>query len=304
MRAKATVATGSSAAPGSDPGALPPPAVLPGSGLISGLIPGLIPGTQAPQTGSRQPPSPAAPCTVPPVLTLDINAAGLTQVIVDSPCHAGTVAELSYDTLRFGIALDATGSGSVAAVGFQQASAAVMRFADHASMAFEISFADTERMARVALAWEMPLDLDLHAFEFGALARSDGHVRPDQPRSYGDVRRRGGGYLLEYRPVGGVGQSISVYTYWHRYGGRSGVVRLGLDFASRDGRQRSDTCGAGTLAEPDFTVLRSVAGKLERPRHRRLASLDCAAVAAVAAVAGTADRFIGDAIDDMIVLKR
>ena len=282
-----------------------PPAPLSG--------PGVITGTGAPQTGVQQPgeqppqppatrvaalPSPTEPCTVPPALILDIRSAGLTEVIVDSPCHAGTVAELSYDGLSFGVALDGAGAGTVAAVGFQQASDAVMRFSGGETIDFNIPFADTERMARVALAWELPVELDLHAFEFGALPRSDGHVRPDRPRSFGDVRRRGGGYLLEYQPVGGVGQSISVYTYWRRYGGRSGVVKLGVDFASRDGRQRPDTCGGGALAEPDFTVLRSMAGKLERPRYRRLASLDCAAIA------GTADLYIGDAVDDMIVLQR
>ncbi|MCH8953294.1 MAG: hypothetical protein IID49_14405, partial [Proteobacteria bacterium] len=285
-----------------------PPAPLSG--------PGVITGTGAPQTGARQPgkqppqppatrvaalPSPTEPCTVPPALILDIRPAGLTEVIIDSPCHAGTVAELSYAGLRFGVALDRAGAGSVAAVGFQQASDAVLRFSGGETKEFNIPFADTERMARVAVAWEAPVALDLHAFEFGALARSEGHVRPDRPRSFSDVRRRGGGYLLEYRPVGGVGQNISVYTYWRRHGGHSGVVRLELDFASRDARRRTDTCGGGAHAEPEFTVLRSVAGKLERPRRRRLASLDCAAVAATA---GAADRFIGDAVDDLIVLKR
>jgi hypothetical protein len=235
---------------------------------------------------------------VPPALILDIKPAGLTEVIVDSPCHARTVAELSYDGLRFGVALDAAGAGTVAAVGFQQASDAVLRFAGGETIGFNIPFADTERMERVVLAWEMPVDLDLHAFEFGALPRSADHVRPDQPRSYGDVRRRGGGYLLEYLPVGGVGQSVSVYTYWQRHGSRSGVVKLKVDFASRVGRERPDTCSGGALAEPDFTVLRSVAGRLERPRRRRLASLDCAAIA------GTADIYIGDAVDDMIVRQR
>jgi len=283
-----------------------PPAVL--------SDPGVITGTGAPQPRAQQPASPASPaspaarvaalpsatepCVVPPALILDIKPAGLTEVIIDSPCHAGTVAELSYDGLRFGVALDAAGAGTVAAVGFQQASDAVLRFAGGKTIDFNIPFADTERMTRVALAWELPVDLDLHAFEFGALPRSDGHVRPDQPRSYGDVRRRGGGYLLEYQPVGGIGQSVSVYTYWRRYGGRTGVVKLKVDFASRNGRDVPDTCSGGALAEPDFTVLRSVAGKLERPRRRRLASLDCAAIA------GTADRYIGDAVDDMIVLQR
>ncbi|MEE8456113.1 MAG: hypothetical protein V3R90_15435, partial [Limibaculum sp.] len=97
------------------------------------------------------------------------------------------------------------------------------------------------------------------------------------------------------------GQSVGIYTYWHRYGGPSGVVRLGVEYTSRNGRKRPDTCAGGTFAEPDFTVLRSVAGELERPRLRRLASLDCAAVVGIA---GTADRYIGDAVDDMIVLQR
>ncbi len=273
--------------------------------------PGVITGTGAPQPRAQPPespaarvaalPSPTAPCTVPPALILEVKPAGLTEVIIESPCHARTVAELSYDGLRFGVALDAAGAGTVAAVGFQQASDAVLRFAGGETIDFNIPFSDTERMTRVALAWEMPVDLDLHAFEFGALPRSDGHVRPDQPRSYRDVRRRGGGYLLEYQPVRGVGQSVSVYTYWRRHGSRSGVVKLKVDFASRDGRKRPDTCSGGALAEPDFTVLRAVAGKLERPRRRRLASLDCAAVVGIA---GTADRYIGDAVDDMIVLQR
>ena len=196
-------------------------------------------------------------------------------------------------------------AGTVAAVGFQQASDAVLRFAGGETIDFNIAFSDTERMTRVALAWELPVDLDLHAFEFGALPGSGGHVRPDRPRSHSDVRRRGGGYLLEYQPVGGVGQSVSVYTYWRRHGGRAGVVKLGVEFASRDGGQRPDTCGGGALAEPDFTVLRSVAGKLERPRRRRLAALDCAAITGgIASSAGTADHYIGDAVDDMIVLRR
>jgi hypothetical protein len=246
-------------------------------------------------------PSPTEPCTVPPALILDVKPTGLTEVIIESPCHARTVAELSYDGLRFGVALDAAGAGVVAAVGLQQSSDVRLQFADHEAISFNIPFSDTERMDRVALVWEMPVDLELHAFEFGALPSSDGHVGPDQPRSHGDVRRRGGGYLLDYQPVDGIGQSISVYTYWRRHGGRSGVVSLKVDFATRDGRSRPDTCSGGVLAEPDFTVLRSSAGKLLRPRHRRLASLDCAVVSGIT---GTADRFIGDAVDDMIVLHR
>jgi hypothetical protein len=274
------------------------PAVLSDPNVAAGAG---APPAETPEARTAALPSPTAPCTVPPALILDVKPAGLTEVIIESPCHARTVAELSYDDLRFGVLLDGAGAGIVAAVGLQQASDATLRFIDDAAVSFNIPFSDTERMDRVVLAWEMPVTLELHAFEFGALPRSAGHVRPDQPRSYGDVRRRGGGYLLEYQPVDGVGQSVSVYTHWRRNGGRSGVVKLKVDFASRDGRERPDTCSGGALAEPDFTVLRSVAGKLERPRRRRLASLDCTAISGIAS---SADRYIGDAVDDMIVLHR
>jgi len=295
-------------------------AAVRGPGEAAGLVPvdttppaalsdpGAVSGTGTPQTGTQQPGSPAdrvaalpeatEPCVVRPGLILDVKPAGVTEVIIESPCHAGAVAELSYDGLRFGVALDAAGAGTVAAIGLQQASNATLRFVDGETLDFNIPFADTERMERVALAWDMPVDLGLHAFEFGALPQSGDHVRPKYPRSHDDVRRHGGGYLLEYRSVGGVGQSLSIYTYWRRHGGRSGVVKLMLDYTSRDGRKRPDTCGGGTLSEPDFTVLRSVAGKLERVRRGRLASLDCAVIA------GTAGRYIGDAVDDMIVRQR
>jgi hypothetical protein len=274
-----------------------PPAVL--------SDPNVEPGT-GPQSNQReaQPgrvaalPSPTVPCTVPPSLILEIKPAGLTEVIIDAPCNANTVAELSYDGLRLGVAISAEGAGSIEAVGFQQASDAVLRFADGEGIGFNIPFSDTERMTRVAVVWTTAIDLDLNAFEFGAQPLSTNHVRPGRPRNFDDVRRRGGGYLIEYHPVSGVGDSVSIYTYWRRRGGRMGVVALKVEFASRVGWERPDTCGEGISSTPEFTVLRSVAGKLERPRRRRLAPLDCAAIA------DGAKRYIADAVDDMIVLQR
>jgi hypothetical protein len=280
-----------------------PPAVL--------TDPNATPGTAARQSGDEPPetheppvasvavlPEPAVPCTVLPVLTLDIRPAGITEVIIDSPCHANSAAELSYETLHFGIALDAAGSGSIAAVGFQQASDATLRFTDGQGIAFNIPFVDTERMDRVALVWDLPIALELHAFEFGARPGSPDHVRAKNPRGHGDVRRTGGGYLLGYQPVNGVGQHVEVYTYWHRNGGKAGVVQLKLGIDSARGAAGSEACGDGALAQPDFKTLRAVAGRLERPRLHRLAPLDCDTVA------GMTNRYISDAVDDLIVLQR
>jgi hypothetical protein len=275
-------------------GAGPPasPEAGPGAG------PGASRGT-APEAGrSRRTaslPSSTAACTIPPALTLDVKPAAITQVIIEAPCQAGTVAELSYDGLRFGIALDRNGDGTIGAIGLQPSSEATLRFADGKGHKFNIPFSDTDRMDRVVLTWDMPVTLNLHAFEFGARGDSDSHVRPDHPRSFAEVRRHGGGYLLEYDPVRSKGQRIEAYTFWRRHAGPSGVVKLKLDYADRDDGASPDTCGTGAHAAPGFTVLRSMAGVLQRPRHRSLAPLDCTAVAAME------DRYIGDAVADLIV---
>lgn len=314
--ARAAPATiGAAAAPGPDTD--PPMAAL--QPLLQGSAPtpaGLAPvdttppppladplsgGAATPQAplppAAAQPAAPAQPCAVPPALTLDIRPGGQTVVGLDAPCDAGQVARLGYDTLEFGIALDAAGKGSVTVPGLQPSSDAELRLPSGDGLAFELPFADTARTDRVAMAWEAPVRLDLHAFEFGAPPGSAGHVRPDRPRSFEDVRSRGGGYLLTYAPVGGVGQNISVYTWWRRPGGGAGVVKLMVDFASRSGGGQPEACGAGVLAQPGFRVLRSLAGRLAPPGLRRLASLDCASVA-------RAERLIADAVDDMVILRR
>lgn len=255
-------------------------------------------GTEVPQTAPSAPDVAPVPCTAQPVLTLDIRPAGITEVIIDSPCHVSTTAELSYDTLRLGIALDPKGAGSIAAVGFQQASDAKLRFADGEEIDFNIPFIDTEKLDRIALVWEMPVKLELNAFEFGADPGGSGHVRSENPRSHRDVRRQGGGYLLEYPSVNGVGQNVDIYSYWHRNGGRAGVVKLKLGIEGPKGAAASEICGDGALASPDFTVVRSAAGRLERSRFLRLAPLDCTTVA------GAANLYISDAVDDLIVLQR
>jgi hypothetical protein len=249
-------------------------------------------GTGTAATARRQ------PCAEQPALTLNIRAAGITDVIIESPCHAGTAAELSYENLRFGIAIDAAGVGSFAAVGFQQASDATLRFAGGEDIEFNIPFLDTERFDRIALVWDLPIKLELHAFEFGARPGSAGHIRAKNPRNHRDVRRQGGGYLIEYQPVSGVGQSVDIYTYWHRSGSQTGVVKLALGIDAPKGAAGAAFCGDGAIARPDFTIVRSVAGRLERSQSLRLAPLDCAALA------GAANRYISDAVDDLIVLQK
>ncbi len=246
-------------------------------------------------TGAGRHPTPVE-CIVPPTITLDTGPAAVTRVTIDSPCHRGTVAELSYDELRFAVPLDGEGRGSLAAPGFRPSSTARLVFADGRRTGFEIAFREVDRIDRVAVVWDTPVDLSLHAFEFGALPGTAGHVRPGHTRSFEAVRRDGGGWLATYEAAGDVGQNVAVYTFWRRYGGPSGVVKLALDPGLRGGAGGA-TCRQGTAGPADFKVLRSTGGRPERPKLRRLAPFDCTEIAGGGAM-------IGDAVDDLIIRRR
>lgn len=258
--------------------------------------------TRAPVPAERkntpdEPAEPAVACDVPSSATLDIRNAGQTGVSVVAPCHANTVAELSYSGLRFAVPIDAEGQGGVIAMGFEANAPALLRFVDGETIDFDLPFKGVHRITRVALVWDQPISLELNALEFGAAIGSENHVRPDNPRSFAEIRRSGGGFLQSFRAQGGVGLNAEIYTYFSRRGGTSGIVKMMIDFASRSRDGMEGTCGAGPLAAPEFLVLRSEAGRPERPILRKLAPLDCSSVAE-----GKSDKhLISSAVADLIV---
>ncbi len=242
----------------------------------------------------------AVPCTTPPAMTLEVDNAAETIVGVDAPCHAATVADLSYSGLRLAVPLDGNGRGVVRVQGFEPNSPALLTFGDGSSIDFDLPFKNVDRISRVALAWDAPVELELNALEYGAAPGTPGHVRPGLARSFDEVRRSGGGYLTVWHPVGGHGQSVQIYSWYHRNGETAGVIKLLLDFVSRDRDRLAATCGDGPAAAPQFVVLRSDAGRPERPVIRQLAPLDCGRVAQQ----GRDNRLISGALDDLVIMSR
>jgi hypothetical protein len=256
----------------------------------------------APVLGKPEPPvlaEPVAPCTEVPGLTLDIRRAGVTVLGVAAPCEAGTVAKLTYSGLRLAVPLDGNGQGSVTVPGFEPISAAVVAFRDGSELQFELPFLDVEQVSRVALAWDAPVELGLNALEHGAALNSPGHVRPGAARTLEEVRRTGGGYLSVFWPVAGVGQSVQVYSWHHQSGESPGIVRMLVDFVSRDRDRLASACGSGRDAAPTFMVLRSEAGRLEEPVTRRLDPIDCGRVPE----AEGSGRLISGVVDDLLITR-
>ena len=236
-------------------------------------------------------------CVAPPSTAIDVMRAGRTRLSIVAPCQVGTVAELSYSGIRFALPIDAEGHGEIMTLGYEANVQAVLTFADGTRIDFDLPFKSVDRVSRVALVWDLPIELELNALEFGADPGSEEHVRPENPKSFRDVRRRGGGFLHSFRSIDGVGQNVDVYSHWKRAGGPSGIVRMMIDFASRNRDQMPGTCGSGSFAAPQFLVVRSTGGQLERPILRRLASLDCSEIT----LEKDGNRLISDGIADLLI---
>jgi hypothetical protein len=173
----------------------------------------------------------------------------------------------------------------------------VLWFRDGRELNFELPFVGLRRLNRVALVWDAPVVLDLHAFEFGADPGDQGHVFPGNRRSFDEVRRAGGGFLTTYSSIGGIGQNMQIYSYWDRRSDRTGVIELAVDYATRSRERRPETCGGGSFAAPAFLVVRSEDGELQRPLNSRLSAVDCGGLSG-------RSMLIEAAIDDVIVRGR
>lgn len=247
---------------------LPTPELVP--------LPAPAPSTEdisEPRTASLA--APDAACVTPSSTSIDVRRAARTVLSVSAPCHAGTVAELRYSGVRFAVPLDDGGQGEILALGFEANAQALLTFDDGSTVDFDLPFKSVDRIARVALVWDQPVVLGLNALEFGTAPGSPAHVSAANPRSFRDIRRQGGGFLHSFRSRDGVGQNVEVYSYWKRAGADSGVVSMMVDFTSRYRDRLEGTCGDGLLSAPQYLVLRSEVGVLERPIMRQLAAMPC-----------------------------
>ncbi|MEM7178119.1 MAG: hypothetical protein AAF503_10475 [Pseudomonadota bacterium] len=220
-------------------------------------------------------PDPVAACTTPPSVSFDTRPAAQTGIALRAPCHPGGVAELSYNNLRFAIPLDGEGRGTFTALGFEPSTPATIRLDDGAEMSFDLAFKGVDQVMRVALAWDLPVQISLHALEFGADWGSEGDIWNANPKSYGEIRPTGGGYLTTYLPEQGAGQPVEIYTHLMRRNGRKGVVELKVEYTSRERERLAGTCGPGDMARPSIRILRSEGGMLGRPFAGRLPSVAC-----------------------------
>lgn len=192
-------------------------------------------------------------------------------VRVGTPCRADQIIKFGYGDANVVRKLDSAGRLELTLDLFAGTSSPIaIVFEDGSSRELPARASDLDKLEKIALIWRAPVDLDLHAFEYGASFGQPGHVWSHSPSSALAAReqvaatRRGRGFLSRADSGEGTGDKIEVYTFIRHHDQPAGVVSIAIDYASRGDAAKGAACGAGPVAEVKFETVVSSGGRVAR----------------------------------------
>jgi len=183
----------------------------------------------------------AVPMGAPCRISVDAIAgdAGVIWLEVSAPCRGGEVVAVAQDGMRVSWRLDDNGRLSADLPALSELPVVEMIFADGMSETVSVTMPDVRNVSRVALIWDGPKTLGLHALEYDAVYGDEGHVHAGAPgRAEIDGSR---GFLMQLGD--GSGAMAEVYTFPRSDARRRGAVRV-----TAEAEVSSATCGRTTQA--------------------------------------------------------
>ena len=189
-------------------------------------------------------------------------------------CKPNMPVTISHAGLEFTILTGPDGTANIVVPALQRTAEITATFADGSSESTVALVTQINDVTRAAVTWRGDADLDLHAFEYGAVQGSDGHVWSGAARDYRSARLKGGGYLVELGDKSIEGGALAeVYTMPLGRSVQRGSISMtleinngdavcGTDISARTLRTRADNdagsrrirftvpnCGDGTMAK-------------------------------------------------------
>lgn len=211
-----------------------------------------------------RPPSPDASskgCGAAEITTTPLPAGRMEIKIDGTSCRGNEPVTIDYAGASLVRELDAAGSLVLTLDCFAGTSSKVLiSFADGARGALDVAALDLGRLSKVAVIWNAPINLDLHAYEYAAEHGEPGHIWASSPSSPDDAWEktlatgRGHGFITADDRTG-EGEKFEVYTLWHQEDQTSGAIELALDFESRGDTPSGEMCGRGQLSEVAFEIV-------------------------------------------------
>lgn len=214
-----------------------------------------------------------------PCRDLQISAAelpaGRIELSVQSTCLAGQTITLTYGAHMFARTLDANGQLKLPFDLFEGQQSLTLSQPDGTRTQIPVPKVDFSGISKVAVLWSLPVNLDLHAFEYLAPRGGAGHVWAEAPASLdaalaaarqGD---RGRGFLSTVDKGSGTGTHAEIYTFVHNGSQRSGAVTLIIDYETRGDVPQGEYCANGRLATIEAQVIRlRPAGRVDKEMVR------------------------------------
>ncbi|NNU79237.1 hypothetical protein HMH01_02185 [Halovulum dunhuangense] len=207
-------------------------------------------------------PAATAACAVDLALQVQIGAEIVGSV--SSPCRPDSPFIVEHEGLAFTAFTDGDGVANFVVPALVTNATVRVSFPDGAASDARAVVEGMTRMTRVAVVWADPVDVDLHASEYGAARGADGHVWAGNARNYRLARRSGGGYLTALGPLDGDGIRAEVYTLFETLRTEAGEITLDLVPVA-------DACAA----EPVIRVQRSEGAEIVATTDMFLDAVTC-----------------------------
>ena len=226
---------------------------------------GNLPRTAAllgPQTTNalKSPPGAAVgPCETPSIKAA-ARTGGRVEIVVDSPCRRAQPVMIQYGGYDFVRKLNGNGQATINLDLFAGgAEPAKISFADGSSQNITANVADLAEVSKVAIIWQAPVELALHANEAGGTPDkgvwSGAASSAEAAKSIIVKTGLGAGFMSTVNTGITEGPHVEVYTFVHSPEQDVGAVAMSLDYASRGANPSGDTCGQGANAEIPFDVV-------------------------------------------------
>lgn len=244
---------------------------------------------------------PAIALTCPdPLVSAQPLPGGRSKVTVQSPCRRGQDVSLQYGPIAIRRTLDDKGAAELIADMFLGSDAETsVSFADGKQQRLRLAPGDLDEVTKVAIVWDAPVNLDLHAVEYAAANGEPGDVWSGAPRdaaiSAALVARdgRGHGFMSSTDDGKEAGPKAEVFTFWQKKGQARGAIAMALDYETRGSVPDGETCGNGHYAQVSLEIIvRAIDGAISR-QNGLIPSAPCGIAL------GTAARYQSGVIPDL-----
>lgn len=239
----------------------------------------------------------------PPRITTNGKPGGIVDLDIEAPCAKTKGLKITYGPYAFNRRLSESGTVSFTLDLFLGRNEAVaVTLDDGKRIPVSLPEIDLSGLSKVAIIWQAPVNLDLHALEYLARFSGEGHVWAGARSSFQDASTaagasKGRGFMSSIAGDEQTGDKVEVYTFVRAPQQLSGVITTFVDYETRGDSPDGKMCGKEELAAVAFDVIELPPQGKPRRDKRELRSVPCGQALA------QSDRYNPDTINDLQIRR-